>query len=131
MLDISFKTSIHSSIHVLYPLLPYRVTWELQRSSGRVDPGQAGPTQKHTRQTTTHTPKGNLERQINLTVMLCGRKPEDPERACKTPGWESNSGPSCCKETVLPTVPPCSPSFETAQEILLFSLSRVVSIFEY
>ncbi|KAK5599211.1 hypothetical protein CRENBAI_024432 [Crenichthys baileyi] len=27
----------------------------------------------------------------------------------KTPGWELNPGPSCCKATVLTTVPQCSP----------------------
>ncbi|MED6245809.1 hypothetical protein ATANTOWER_008532 [Ataeniobius toweri] len=42
-------------------------------------------TQRHTGQTTRHTPftpKGNVERPINLTVMFlnCGRKPEYPER---------------------------------------------------
>ncbi|MEQ2172137.1 hypothetical protein GOODEAATRI_018033 [Goodea atripinnis] len=62
-------------------------------------------------QTTTHTlihtPKGNLERPINLTGMSldCGRKPEYRENMqtpCrKTPGRESNPGPSCCKATVL------------------------------
>ncbi|MEQ2259468.1 hypothetical protein XENORESO_012352, partial [Xenotaenia resolanae] len=72
-------------------------------------------------QTTMHTliqtPKGNLEKPINLsgTSLDCGRKPEYPERthACtgenmqtpcrKTPGRESNPGPSCCKATVLLT----------------------------
>ncbi|MED6248878.1 hypothetical protein ATANTOWER_006439 [Ataeniobius toweri] len=70
-----------------------------------------------------HTPKGNLERPINLTGMSldCRRKPEYPERThaytwenmqspCrKSPGQESNPGPSGCKATVLPNVSPCSP----------------------
>ncbi|MEQ2248793.1 hypothetical protein ILYODFUR_022706 [Ilyodon furcidens] len=51
----------------------------------------------------------------------CGRKPEYPVRnqsmhgenmqhPCrKTLGRELNPGPFCCKATVLPTAPPCSP----------------------
>ncbi|MEQ2247505.1 hypothetical protein ILYODFUR_010026 [Ilyodon furcidens] len=73
--------------------------------------------------TLIHTPKGNLERPINLTSMSldCGRKPacmrenprmhwENMQTPCrKTPRRESNPGPSCCKTTELPTAPPCSP----------------------
>ncbi|MEQ2230403.1 hypothetical protein ILYODFUR_028907 [Ilyodon furcidens] len=55
---------------------------------------------------------------INQILMFldCGKKSEFLERthACtgrtpcrKTPGRDSNSGPSCCKATVLPTA--CSP----------------------
>ncbi|MED6233454.1 hypothetical protein ATANTOWER_012025 [Ataeniobius toweri] len=56
----------------------------ISRARGRVHPGQvASPSQGNT-QTTKHTliqtPKGNLERPINLTGMSldCGRKPEYP-----------------------------------------------------
>ncbi|KAK5610428.1 hypothetical protein CRENBAI_004863 [Crenichthys baileyi] len=82
---------------------------------------EAGPTWADQRQMTMHThthtliPNGNLERLINLTVMLsdCGRKQEYPERtrACtertcrKTIGWDSSPGPSCCKATVLTAAP--------------------------
>ncbi|MEQ2224617.1 hypothetical protein ILYODFUR_009275 [Ilyodon furcidens] len=35
---------------------------------------------------------------------------ENMQTPCrKTLGQESNPGPSCCKATVLPPVPPCSP----------------------
>ncbi|MED6239776.1 hypothetical protein ATANTOWER_011019 [Ataeniobius toweri] len=53
---------------------------------GRVHPGQvASPSQGNTQttmHTLIHTPKGNLERPINLTGMSldCGRKPEYPVR---------------------------------------------------
>ncbi|MEQ2169894.1 hypothetical protein GOODEAATRI_029701 [Goodea atripinnis] len=72
------------------------------------------------KQPRTHlfTPKGKLEKPIYITVMFldCGRKPENPcmheenmQTPCrKTPSQESDPGPSCCKATVLPTVPPCS-----------------------
>ncbi|MEQ2206210.1 hypothetical protein XENOCAPTIV_025708 [Xenoophorus captivus] len=94
------------------------------RARGGVCPGQvASPSQGNT-QTTMHTPKGNLERPINLTGMsldcveearVPGENPhiqrENMQAPCrKTPSWESNPGPSCCKATVLPTAPPCSPN---------------------
>ncbi|MEQ2282823.1 hypothetical protein AMECASPLE_004769 [Ameca splendens] len=53
---------------------------------GRVHPGQvASPSQGNTQTTMhtfIHTPKGNLERPIDLTCMSldCGRKPEYPVR---------------------------------------------------
>ncbi|MEQ2197168.1 hypothetical protein XENOCAPTIV_024623 [Xenoophorus captivus] len=57
------------------------------RARGRVHPGQVtGPSQGNiqNKQPCTHpyTPKGILERPINLTVMFldCGRKPENTER---------------------------------------------------
>ncbi|KAK5601247.1 hypothetical protein CRENBAI_002310 [Crenichthys baileyi] len=55
-------------------------------AGGRVQHGQvASPSQGNTQTTThtlIHTPKGNLERPINLTVMYldCERKPEYPVR---------------------------------------------------
>ncbi|MED6241687.1 hypothetical protein ATANTOWER_023963 [Ataeniobius toweri] len=90
-------------------------------AGGRIHPGQVtSPSQGNT-QATMHTPTGNLELPINLTGMSldCGRKPEYPVRTHACTGrtcklhterlWESNPGPSCCKATVLPTAPPCSP----------------------
>ncbi|MEQ2233356.1 hypothetical protein ILYODFUR_020968, partial [Ilyodon furcidens] len=48
------------------------------------------------------TPKGNLESHP------CMHR-ENMQTPCrKTPGQESNPGPSCCQATVLPTVPLCS-----------------------
>ncbi|MEQ2187533.1 hypothetical protein GOODEAATRI_005703 [Goodea atripinnis] len=38
-----------------------------------------------------------------------GENMQTPSR--KIPGWESKPGSSCCKATVLPTAPPCSPDF--------------------
>ncbi|MEQ2189990.1 hypothetical protein GOODEAATRI_030929, partial [Goodea atripinnis] len=93
----------------------------LQQSTGeRRDTPWAGHQSiqgQHTGQPCTHpfTPKGNLEKPINLTVMFldCGRR--EPMYAQgniklhverpKTP--RKNLGPSCCKATVLTTVPPC------------------------
>ncbi|MEQ2208082.1 hypothetical protein XENOCAPTIV_024824 [Xenoophorus captivus] len=74
--------------------------------------------------THSFTPKGNLERPINLTVMyfglweeagVPGENPhmhrENMQTLCrKTPGRELNPGSSCGKATVLPIAPPCSPS---------------------
>ncbi|MED6289000.1 hypothetical protein CHARACLAT_031930 [Characodon lateralis] len=71
------------------PLLPQ---WKLMRISsslwagGGVHPGKvASPSQGNTQtsmHTLIHTPKGNLERPINITVMFldCGRKLEYPVR---------------------------------------------------
>ncbi|MEQ2316224.1 hypothetical protein AMECASPLE_030454 [Ameca splendens] len=70
------------------------------------------------KQPCTHsfTLMGNLERPINLTVWEGARvSSENPrmhrknkQAPCrKTPGRESNPGPSCCKVTVLPTAPQC------------------------
>ncbi|MED6292169.1 hypothetical protein CHARACLAT_030926 [Characodon lateralis] len=49
----------------------------------------------------------------------------------KGPSWELNGGPSCCKVTVLPTAPPCSPLFSkkggvpgTKIRLMLNSLSQ-------
>ncbi|MEQ2285240.1 hypothetical protein AMECASPLE_029784 [Ameca splendens] len=86
--------SIHPSIHHLYMLV--------LAGSSRV---HLRVTQRHTGQTTVHatlTPKGNLDKPVNLTVMFlgCGRKLEYPERthectrrtcklqARKIPGWD-------------------------------------------
>ncbi|MEQ2301585.1 hypothetical protein AMECASPLE_037586 [Ameca splendens] len=69
----------HPSTHFLYPLLPYCIAGELVPiSSGG---GDAQDKQPFTR-------KGNLERPVNLTVMLldCGRKPEYPERTIECTG---------------------------------------------
>ncbi|MEQ2304833.1 hypothetical protein AMECASPLE_031473 [Ameca splendens] len=74
------------------PLLPYWAAGKLVpiscclRVGGGVHPGQvASPSQGNTQttmHTLIHTPKGNLERPINLTGMSldCGRKPEYLER---------------------------------------------------
>ncbi|MEQ2283513.1 hypothetical protein AMECASPLE_012106 [Ameca splendens] len=57
------------------------------RARGRVHPGQvANPSQGKTetyRTNNSFTPKTNLDRPINLTVMVldCWRKPEYPERS--------------------------------------------------
>uniref|UniRef100_A0A3P9QG18 Protein-glutamine gamma-glutamyltransferase 2 n=1 Tax=Poecilia reticulata TaxID=8081 RepID=A0A3P9QG18_POERE len=72
--------------------------------------GQHRDTQDTQPCTHTLTPRGNLERPINLTVMFldCGRKPEYPEKTHhaqgehgdsmqKDRGRESNPEPSCCK----------------------------------
>ncbi|MED6252771.1 hypothetical protein ATANTOWER_016754, partial [Ataeniobius toweri] len=53
-------------------------------------------TQRHTEQTTRHTPftpRGNLERPINRTVMFldCGRKPKYPERTHHVWGEHADS----------------------------------------
>ncbi|MED6249213.1 hypothetical protein ATANTOWER_011007 [Ataeniobius toweri] len=83
--------------------------------------GQHRHTQDKQPCTHSFTPKGNLERPINLTVMweeptvqentenprMHGENMQNPCR--KTPSKGSNPGPSCCKATVLPTAPPCSP----------------------
>ncbi|MEQ2202571.1 hypothetical protein XENOCAPTIV_007163 [Xenoophorus captivus] len=85
----------HSSIHPLSKptssILGHRGAGaHLQRSTGkrRGTPWTgrqciAVTTCHHTGQITMHTPstpKGNLERPINLTELDCGQKPEYPER---------------------------------------------------
>ncbi|MEQ2288598.1 hypothetical protein AMECASPLE_024322 [Ameca splendens] len=69
--DIQFKV-IQPSIHLVYQLLLYKVTGELvpissgRRARGRLHPGQVGDTQEQQPCTHPFTPKGNLERPINL-----------------------------------------------------------------
>ncbi|MEQ2183533.1 hypothetical protein GOODEAATRI_033634 [Goodea atripinnis] len=67
------------------------------------------------------TPKGNIERPINLTVMFlgCGRMLKYPEKTHACTGRK-------CKlhaETVLPTAPPCSPWMY----VLIIILSRKIT----
>ncbi|MEQ2218639.1 hypothetical protein XENOCAPTIV_006066 [Xenoophorus captivus] len=79
------------------------------------------------KQPCTHPlPKGNVQRPFNLPVMFLDyrRKLEYPERThfctgrtCrKTPGWDLNPGPFCCKAMVLPNAPPCSLNLESENE---------------
>ena len=58
------------------------------------------------------TPTGNLEPQINLTCMSCGRKPMQARANStqKGPCLGLNQEPSCCEATVLTTKPPCCTS---------------------
>jgi len=71
----------------------------------------ASPSQRQTRQTTTHTltltPRDNLESPINLTCMFLdgGRKPEYPERTHAYP-----TGNRCIYRYCLPTVV-CQPQW--------------------
>ncbi|MEQ2266717.1 hypothetical protein XENORESO_016392, partial [Xenotaenia resolanae] len=97
------------------------------RARGGVHPGQfASPSQgnKATHGTNDYAntrSKGNLARPINLSHVfglweeagVLGENPlmhgENMQTPRKTRGRESNLGLSCCKATVLQTVPPCSP----------------------
>ncbi|MEQ2256544.1 hypothetical protein ILYODFUR_025279 [Ilyodon furcidens] len=48
---------------------------------------------------------------------------ENMQTPCrKTPGRESNPGPSCCKATVLSTEPLCSPTLKYVAFFCFFSL---------
>ncbi|MEQ2251082.1 hypothetical protein ILYODFUR_007339, partial [Ilyodon furcidens] len=111
------QESRNAPIRIVGELVPISSTILVR---GGVHPGQvASPSQGNTQDKQHDCPKANLEGPINLTVMFldCWRKLENPERthACtgrtwrKTPSRESNQGPFCCKATVLPTMPPCSP----------------------
>jgi len=96
----------------------------LDRSPEQVASLSQGNTETHNHAHTHITPRDNLERPINLTVMFldCGRKPEYLEKTHhaqgehgdsmqKDRGRESNPEPSCCK--ALPTAPLCSPVWIT------------------
>ncbi|MEQ2253356.1 hypothetical protein ILYODFUR_031194 [Ilyodon furcidens] len=74
--------------------------------------GQHRQTQDKQPHTHSIMPKGNLEKTSNLTVMFSNPRMhgENMQTPCrKTPGQELNSGPSCCKATVLPTAAPGQP----------------------
>ncbi|MEQ2294523.1 hypothetical protein AMECASPLE_004812 [Ameca splendens] len=125
-MEIPFSTLSETVSHFL-PLIPLWVTGKLVPISssllagGGVHPGQvASPSQGNTQttmHTLIHTPKGNLERPMNLKGLFLdweeagvpgenshmhGENMQTPCR--KTPTRESNR----CKATVLPTVSPCS-----------------------
>jgi len=104
---------------------PGQVTWTGHQSVA----GQHRDTQPCTH---TLTPRDNLDRPVNLTVMFlgCGRKPEYPEKTHhaqgehgdsmqKDPSRESNPEPSCCKATALPTAPLCSPIYDILDVIMI------------
>ncbi|MEQ2298956.1 hypothetical protein AMECASPLE_010467 [Ameca splendens] len=100
---------------------PFSIPASSIKTGAYLHPGKvSSPSQGHTGQTTMHTPKGNLERQINQIghvfglweeTRVPGENPcmqgENMQTQCrKTPGQELNLEPSCCKTTVLPTVQP-------------------------
>lgn len=115
----SLSSSSLTSISIVYTLGGDAAYLPRHWAVGMVHPGQVvspsqGNTELHMRgnHACIHTPRGNLERPNNITVIVLdyGRKPEHPENM-QTPCRKTlslNQGPSYCKTTMLPTVPLCS-----------------------